>query len=103
MEMTTHIDELLKERAVIIDGLGTEPVHAMVNYNRRTPFFELCDAAERNGILLIITTNLSTTPVDDPLYPLSIEERYGSDVLSRLITTTKLVIFEGPNLRMACV
>ena len=101
-EMNARIDELLRERIVIIDGLGTEPVHAMVNYNRRTPFAELCDAAERNGILLIITTGLSTTPADEahaPLYPDSIERRYGRDVLSRLRATTSVAVFEGEDMR----
>lgn len=99
MEMNTRIDELLKERCVIIDDLGKEPLHATVNYNRRTPFFELCDAAERNGILLIITTNLSTTAVSNPLYPDSIEQRYGREVLSRLRAITRTAEFRGDDLR----
>jgi histidinol-phosphate/aromatic aminotransferase/cobyric acid decarboxylase-like protein len=56
----------------------------MVNFKRRTPFYELCDAAESRGILLIISTNLSTNSVKNPLYPHSIQERYGMDVISRL-------------------
>lgn len=102
MEMGQRIDELLKARCVVVDGLGQEAVHEMVNYKRRTPFYELCDAAERNGILLIITTSLSTTPAPAEyrrIYPESIEERYGSDVLSRLRATTTTVAFTGPDLR----
>lgn len=100
MEMGQRIDELLKARCVIIDGLGKEAVQETVNFRRRMPFYELCDAAERNGILLIITTNLATTAVpDNPLYSDSIEHRYGPEVLSRLRAITKAVIFKGKDLR----
>ena len=94
-EMNQRIDELLKPEVciVMIDDLGKEPVSV---YGRR-PFFELCDAAERDGKLLIITTNLSTTP--DYRYPMSIQQRYGDAVLSRLKAITKMVKFEGQDLR----
>jgi DNA replication protein DnaC len=92
-----HIDDLLKERAVIIDDLGKEPAKRYGQPDMS--FYKLCDAAERNGILLIITTNLSTRQVNNPLYPSSIEERYGADVISRLRATTHVVMFEGQDLR----
>ena len=98
-EMNTRIDELLKERCVIIDDLGKEDVEIRNYGNRRHPFFELCDAAEKNGNILIINTNLSTTPVRDPRYPDSIQSRYGNEVLSRLRATTKAVLFEGEDMR----
>ena len=92
-----HIDELLKERCVIIDDLGKEP---MKRYGQPdTSFFKLCDAAERRGILLIVTTNLSTNRVNNPLYTSSIEERYGRDVISRLRATVKVVEFKGKDMR----
>lgn len=96
-EMNQRIDELMKPevRIVMIDDLGKEPVSV---YGRR-PFFELCDAAERDGKLLIITTNLSTTPVSDPRYPMSIQQRYGDAVYSRLKAITKVVLFKGESLR----
>lgn len=97
MDLTARIDELMKERCVIVDDLGKEPVRRYGETDRS--FLKLCDAAERSGILLIVTTNLSTTPVSDPLYPESIEQRYGKDVLSRLRATTKLIIFKGNDLR----
>lgn len=100
MQMGQRIDELLKARCVIIDDLGHEAVQETVNYKRRTPFYELCDAAERRGILLVITTNLSTTAVQsNSLYSSSIQERYGADVISRLRATTRAVKFEGADLR----
>ena len=98
-EMNTRIDELLKERCVIVDDLGKEDVEIRNYGNRRRPFFELCDAAEKNGTLLIINTNLSTTPVRDPRYPDSIQARYGNEVLSRLRATTKAVLIEGEDMR----
>lgn len=101
-EMNIRIDDLVKERCVIIDDLGKEDVEVKNYGNRRTPFFELCDAAEKRGILLVITTNLSTTPVGQEfrsLFPSSIEERYGREVVSRLRTTTRVVTFAGEDMR----
>ena len=98
-EMNSSIDDLVKERCIIIDDLGKEPVETWINYRRRTPFFDLCDAAEKQGIMLIITSNLSTTPVTDPRYQDSIKRRYGNEVLSRLRTLTSLVQFEGQDMR----
>lgn len=100
-----RLDELLKERIVIIDDLGKEPAEATVNYMRRRPFFELCNNAERTGQLLIITTNLATArpaswSADRPWpWPDSIEHRYGQEVLDRLKVITKMVRFEGESMR----
>lgn len=95
-EMASRINELLRARCVIIDDLGKDDIKRYGQLDRS--FYKLCDAAERNGILMIITTNLSTTPVNDPRYPESIERRYGPEVLSRLRATTKVVIFEDPDM-----
>ncbi len=97
-----HIDKALKERVVIIDDLGEESqaeVWIKDSYKKRKPFQELCDAAEKEGILLIISTNLSTTPIDDKRYPSSIKGKYGSKVLDRLRATTIPVLFEGESMR----
>ena len=96
-EMNRHIDELLNEQCVIIDDLGKEPVEIKNYGNPRTPFFELCDAAEKHGRLLIITTNLSTT--HDKRYQDSIENRYGQSVISRLRAIIKPIVFEGDDMR----
>lgn len=98
-DMPERIDELLKARCVIIDDLGREPVEYKKYGNIRKPFFELCDAAEQQGILLIITTSLSTTPVSDPRYPDSIEHRYGTEVTSRLRSLVLAVEFRGSDMR----
>jgi hypothetical protein len=99
-DMNTQIEDLLKERAIIIDDLGKEP--AKLYGQPDTSFYKLCNAAEQRGILLIITTNLATTPVSEAnrsMFPLSIQERYGNDVLSRLRATTTVVGFSGDDMR----
>jgi DNA replication protein DnaC len=96
-DMRAKLDGLLKERVVIIDGLGREPAKHYGNPD--DSFFQLCDAAEQNGNLLIITTNLSTTPVNDPRYPLSIQERYGNEVISRLRSIVRAIEFKGTDMR----
>lgn len=97
--MNQHIDDLLKycrqNQVIIIDDLGKEPVRVY----GRSPFFELCDAAERTGTLLVISTNLSTTPTSDRRYASSIQARYGDAVISRLRSITKVVVFEGEDMR----
>lgn len=98
-DMHKRIDDLLNERMVIVDDLGSEPAKVYGEENRA--FQRLCDNAEQTGSLLIITTRLSTTPVTDPRYPTSIKERYGNDVLDRLRATTCAVLFEGESLRKA--
>lgn len=96
-DMASRIDELMKARCVIIDDLGKEPDKHYGQTDRS--FYKLCNAAEHTGTLLIITTNLSTTPVSDPRYPDSIEHRYGADVLSRLRSLVLPVLFEGKDMR----
>lgn len=96
-EMNRRIDELLNEKFIIIDDLGKEDVCPKVYGTQRHPFYELLDAAERDGKLLIITTNLSTTPMRG--YTDSILNRYGSESISRLKTTTHVIEFQGTDLR----
>lgn len=98
-EMGQQIDTLLQKKCVIIDDLGHEPVTEMVNYRKRTPFLELCDAAEQRGVLLIVNTTLSTNKIRNPLYPMSIESRYGAEVLDRLRATTRVVELHGKSMR----
>lgn len=96
-DLKSRLDELLHEKIVIIDDLGKEPRKYFGNVDNS--FFELCNNAERTGNLLIITTNLSTTPSDRVLYPESIQERYGAEVLDRLKSITRMVRLEGESLR----
>lgn len=99
-EMRQRIDELLHARCVVIDDLGKEPRKYYGNTDNT--FFDLCEASAHGGLLLIITTNLSTTPVQSQfrnIYPDSIQERYGAEVLDRLKSITKMVRLEGQSLR----
>lgn len=101
-EMNFRIDELLQEKCIIIDDIGKEDVEVKSYGNRRHPFFELCDAAEKKGILLIITTNLSTNALPEQyhsIYSSSIEERYGKEVLSRLKATTRAIVITHKDMR----
>ncbi|MBP5425054.1 MAG: hypothetical protein J6Y33_03155 [Prevotella sp.] len=104
LEMNSQIDDLLAYcapgRIVIVDDLGTEPVETVFFGNRRKPFCELVDKAERTGTLLIITTNLRTTKDNDLKrnYP-SIETRYGMPTLDRLRAITRVVVFKGGSMR----
>ena len=96
-DLKSRLDELLHEKIVIIDDLGKEPRKYFGNVDNS--FFELCNNAERTGNLLIITTNLSTTPSDRAIYPESIQERYGAEVLDRLKSITRMVRLDGESLR----
>ena len=88
-ELNKNIDEILKLHIIYIDDIGTED--NLNSYgNKRIPFAELSDAAEKNGKLLILTTNLS---IDE------LTQRYGDRVVDRLIATTKAVPFTGDSLR----
>lgn len=116
IDMNRRIDELLAYcepgRVIIIDDLGTEPAETVFFGNRRRPFCELVDTAERNGTLLVITTNLRTTARrlkrdyglfregdPDPQGPPSIEQRYGMPTLDRLRATTHVAVFTGESMR----
>lgn len=102
-ELHDRLPELMKERIVIIDDLGKEPIKHYGNLDRS--FFELCNNAERTGQLLIITTNLATArpaswPADRPWpWSDSIEHRYGTEVLDRLKVITSVVRIEGESMR----
>ena len=88
-ELNKKIDDILKLHIIYIDDVGTED--NLNSYgNKRMPFAELCDAAEKKGKLLILTTNLS---IDE------LTQRYGDRVIDRLIATTKAVPFTGDSLR----
>lgn len=88
-EVNTKIDEVIKRRFISIDDVGTES-ESVVFGERRMAFSEIMDAAEKRGILLIISTNLNH---DD------IKKRYGDRVFDRIVATTKRVAFQGQSLR----
>ena len=80
IEMNTRLDEILKMRLVSLDDIGTEDV--IVNYGtRRQAFAEIMDNAEKRSVILIISTNLANKA--------QIEEKYGTRVYERIISTTQ--------------
>lgn len=102
MRLHDRIEELLRERICIIDDLGKDDRKYFGNTDNS--FFELCNNAERNGNLLIITTNLSPNIIhpdhpDAAVYHDSIERRYGREVLDRLKVITSVAVFKGESMR----
>ena len=90
----------LRSRSMLaIDDLGKEPRKYYGNDDNT--FLDLCEASAHGGPLLIIATGLSTSPVvpRDPRYPMSIQERYGMEVLDRLRTVTTTTVYSGASLR----
>lgn len=88
-EMNKKLDEVLSKGIIAIDDVGTEEM--IVNYGeRRLAFAEIMDAAEKDGKLVIVSTNLSA---DD------LKNRYGDRVLDRIKATTVRVLFKGESLR----
>lgn len=88
-EMNKHIDELLELKIIYIDDLGTESI--LKSYgNTRNTFSELVDAAEQQGKLIMISTNLTTRELSD---------KYGERTLDRLRAITKFIPFVGQSMR----
>ena len=100
-EMNDNIRDIIKHKYVVVDDIGTEPAVKFDYGERSSPFLRLCDAAEKKGILLMMTANLRTTHGIDKqgnVIP-SIEDRYGDLVLSRLRSVVKIVQFKGKDMR----
>ena len=88
-EMNSAIDEVLRRKIVSLDDIGTEELS--VKYGeRRMAFAEIMDMAEKNGNLVIVSTNLGSD---------KLRERYGDRVLERIKSTTARIVFEGKSLR----
>ncbi len=87
--MNANIDEILKKHIIYLDDIGTEEISVKFG-ERRSAFAEIVDAAEKQGKLLIISTNLKSEPFS---------EKYGGRTLDRIIAITKIIKFEGESLR----
>jgi len=88
-EMNAKLDFVLEKRMISIDEIGVEGIS--VDYgNKRDAFFEVMDAVEKYGKLIIVSTNLSGD---------EIIKKYGERVFERIIATTKQVEFKGKSLR----
>lgn len=88
-DMSKRIDEIKLHDVVVIDDFGVEG-ESVIYGERRHIFNEIVDWAEKNGVMLILTSNLS---VED------MKAKYGDRVVDRLNKITHPVIFYGESLR----
>lgn len=88
-ELNSKPDEIIEKHIVYIDDIGTEDISNIYG-NKRIPFAELVDAAEREGKLLIVSTNLDEE---------HLKEKYGERVIDRLRAITKKVTISGKSMR----
>lgn len=88
-EMNEKIDAVLKKKIICIDDVGTEDTLSVYG-NKRVPFYEVVDAAEKESKLLIATSNLNSE---------QLLNKYGERTMERIVATTKRVVFEGGSLR----
>lgn len=88
-ELNSRIDVIKQSHILCVDDIGTESEY--VHYGeRRVPFAELVDLAEKKGKLLLLTTNLT---IDE------LKAKYGERTIDRLRGITKVVLFQGESLR----
>ena len=87
--LNQDLDSILKYKIVSIDDIGTEIIHNQYG-SKRIAFQELVDAAESEGKLIVISTNLSLDVIT---------ERYGIRTVDRLKAITRQVLFTGESLR----
>lgn len=88
-EVNRNIDSVLAHHILALDDVGTE--ENSVKYGeRRNAFSEVMDAVEKQGKLILVSTNLGEKELRD---------RYGDRVLDRIRSTTKRVVFTGKSLR----
>lgn len=88
-EMNKSIDAIKRTRYAVIDDIGIEGI--AVDYGeRRMAVPEIVDNAEKNGNLLILTTNLSFDEMN---------EKYGTRTMDRLASVCHAIRFKGESLR----
>lgn len=88
-KLGNELESIRQKHLVCIDDIGVENIS--VKYGeRKIPFAEIVDDAEKSGKLLLITTNLN---IDE------LTAKYGERVVDRLRGITKTVKFEGASMR----
>ena len=88
-EMNRNADEVKSKRFVYLDDIGTESPY-MEYGNKRAVFAEIMDNAEKNGNLVIASTNLDRD---------GLESMYGSRVIDRIRSTMRVIPFNGKSMR----
>ena len=94
-QMNSRLDEVLTKHIISLDDIGTEEI-SNVYGNKRLAFAEIMDAAEKQGKLVIVSTNLQKHGKGQAK---GIVETYGERVYERIIATTKRIEFKGASLR----
>lgn len=84
-DVNKDIDAVMKHSIVVLDDIGVEEAANQYG-NKRVALAEISDWAEKNGKLLIATSNLR---------PQEIRDRYGDRIFDRLCAITKKVGFNG--------
>ena len=88
-ELNKSPDDFLSRHIIYVDDVGTEDVSNIYG-NKRVPFAELVDLAERDGKLLMFSTNLD----EDHL-----KAKYGDRVVDRLHAITRKITIIGKSNR----
>lgn len=91
-DMHKHIDEILNKDKplIVIDDIGAEG--KIIDYGTvRTYFAEIMDAVEKQGKLIIITSNLPNKE--------SFLDRYGERTWERIKATTRPILFNFESMR----
>lgn len=88
-EIARKVDEIKTHDVVIIDDIGVEG-EAVIYGEHRYIFNEIVDYAEKNGVLLILTSNLSND---------ELTRKYGIRTVDRMRKITEAIVFQGKSLR----
>lgn len=88
-ELNKTPDEIMRNHIIYIDDVGTEDVSNIYG-NKRVPFAELVDIAERDGKLLIFSTNLDNE---------HLKAKYGDRVVDRLHAIVRKITITGKSNR----
>lgn len=99
-DLKERMEEILRQRIVIIDDLGTEPV-ARVFGETHNYFNELVNEIERRGKMLICSTNLTVEQLFGYETPSGqyMEGHYDERTKSRINKLTRRIYFEGDDMR----
>ena len=99
-DLKERMEEILRQRIIIIDDLGTEPV-ARVFGETHNYFNELVNEIERRGKMLICSTNLTVEQLFGYETPSGqyMEGHYDERTKSRINKLTRRIYFEGDDMR----
>lgn len=89
-EMHSKINEILKKHLIVIDDLGAEGVYNDYG-TKRNYIEEIMDSVEKEGKLIIITSNLPSGE--------SFKSKYGERTWERIKATTKPILFNFESMR----